>query len=42
VLRNFRFAVSATEAGIPGQVKATSTAVGQLADALASVLVTGR
>lgn len=42
VLRNFRFAVPAPEAGIPGQVKATGTAVGRLADALASILVTGR
>jgi uncharacterized protein len=42
VLRNFRFAVPAPEAGIPGQVKATSTAVGQLADGLAAVLVAGR
>jgi hypothetical protein len=42
VLRNIRVAVPAPDAGIPGQIKATSTAVGQLADRLASVLVTGR
>ena len=42
VLRNFRIVVPAPDPGIPGQVKATSTAVGQLADRLASVLVTGR
>jgi uncharacterized lipoprotein YmbA len=42
VLRNIRIVVPAPDAGIPGQVKATSTAVGQLADRLASVLVTGR
>jgi len=42
VLRNFRFAVPTIEAGIRGQVKATSTAVAQLADGLASLLVSGR
>jgi len=42
VLRNIRIVVPAPDAGIAGQVKATSTAVGQLADRLASVLVTGR
>jgi uncharacterized lipoprotein YmbA len=42
VLRNIRIVVPGPDAGIPGQVKATSTAVGQLADRLASVLVTGR
>jgi uncharacterized lipoprotein YmbA len=42
VLRNIRIVVPGADVGIPGQVKATSTAVGQLADRLASVLVTGR
>ena len=34
--------VGTPDVGIPDQIKATSTAVGQLADRLASVLVTGR
>ena len=42
MLRNIRIVVPAPNAGIPGQVKATSMAVGQLADRLASVLVTDR
>lgn len=39
LLRNFRFVVRPPEAGIPGEVNAISTAVGQLADGLAAVLV---
>ena len=39
VLRNFRFVVMPPEPGIAGEVTAISTAVGQLADGLASVLV---
>jgi uncharacterized lipoprotein YmbA len=39
VLRNFRFVVTPPEAGTPGEVNAISTAVGQHADGLASVLV---
>ena len=40
-LRNFRFVVSPPTAGIQGEVTAISTAVGQLADGLTSMLVTG-
>ena len=39
VLRNFRFVVTPPAAGIEGEVTAISTAVGQLADGLASMLV---
>jgi uncharacterized protein len=42
VLRSFRFVVAPPAPGVPGEVTAISTAVGQLADGLASVLVTGR
>jgi uncharacterized protein len=42
VLRNFRFVVTPPSADIQGEVTAISTAVGQLADGLASVLVSGR
>ena len=38
-LRNFRFVVPPREPGIQGEVSAISTAVGQLADGLASMLV---
>jgi uncharacterized lipoprotein YmbA len=41
VLRNFRFVVTPPTPDIQGEVSAISTAVGQLADGLASVLVTG-
>ena len=39
VLRNFRFVVTPPEAGVPGEVNAISTALGQLADGVASMLV---
>ena len=39
VLRNFRLVVTPPEAGVQGEVNAISTAVGQLADGLAAVLV---
>ena len=42
VLRNFRFTVPPPTPDIPGEVTAISTAVGQLADGIASVLLTGR
>ena len=42
VLRSFRFTVPPPAPGIPGEVTAISTAVGQLADGLASMLATGR
>ena len=38
LLRNFRFAVTSPAADIQGEVNAISTAVGQLADGLASML----
>ena len=41
-LRNFRFVITPPAADIQGEVNAISTAVGQLADGLASVLVTRR
>jgi len=41
-LRNFRFVVRPPAADIQGEVTAISIAVGQLADGLASILVTGR
>ena len=42
VLRSFRFAVPPPTPDTPGEVTAISTAVGQLADGLASMLRTGR
>jgi uncharacterized protein len=39
VLRNFRFSVTPDSPRIPGEVAAISTAVGQLADGLAAMLV---
>jgi len=42
VLRSFRFAVTPPASGVPGEVTAISTALGQLADGIASMLVTGR
>jgi uncharacterized protein len=39
VLRSFRFSVTPPSSGIPGEVAAISTAVGQLADGLAAMLV---
>jgi uncharacterized lipoprotein YmbA len=41
-LRNFRFVVTPPTADTQGEVTAISTAVGQLADGLASVLAAGR
>jgi hypothetical protein len=41
LLRNFRFVVTPATPDIQGEVSAISTAVGQLADGLASMLVTG-
>ena len=41
-LRNFRFVVTPPAAGVQGEVTAISMAVGQLADGIASMLVTGR
>jgi uncharacterized lipoprotein YmbA len=41
LLRNFRFVVTPPTPDIQGEVSAISTAVGQLADGLASMLVTG-
>ena len=41
-LRSFRFAVPPPAPGVPGEVTAISTAVGQLADGLASMLLAGR
>ena len=41
-LRNFRFVVTPPAPGVQGEVTAISMAVGQLADGLASMLVTGR
>jgi uncharacterized protein len=42
VLRNFRFVVTPPSADVQGEVTAISTAVGQLADGLATMLMTGR
>jgi uncharacterized protein len=42
VLRSFRLTVPPPAPGIPGEVTAISTAVGQLADGLASMLATRR
>jgi hypothetical protein len=39
VLRSFRFVVTPSAAGVQGEVTAISTALGQLADRLASMLV---
>jgi uncharacterized protein len=41
-LRSFRFTVPPPAQGVPGEVTAISTALGQLADGLASMLATGR
>ena len=41
-LRSFRFTVPPPAPGVPGEVTAISTAVGQLADGLASMLLAGR
>ena len=41
-LRNFRFVVTPPAADIQGEITAISIALGQLADGLASMLVTGR
>jgi hypothetical protein len=41
-LRNFRFVVTPPTGDTQGEVTAVSTAVGQLADGIASMLVTGR
>jgi uncharacterized protein len=41
-LRSFRFAVPPPTPGVSGQVTAISTAVGQLADGLTSMLLAGR
>jgi uncharacterized lipoprotein YmbA len=41
-LRSFRFSVPPPAPGVPGQVTAISTAVGQLADGLTSMLLAGR
>ena len=42
LLRSFRFSVPPPAPGIPGEVTAISTAVGQLADGLAAMLLAGR
>ena len=42
LLRNFRVAVPPPAPGVPGEVTAISTALGQLADGLAAMLLTGR
>jgi uncharacterized protein len=41
VLRSFRFAVMPSRPGTPGEVAAISTAVGQLADMIATMVATG-
>jgi uncharacterized lipoprotein YmbA len=41
-LRSFRIVVTPPAPGVPGEVAAISTAVGQLADELASLLTSGR
>jgi uncharacterized lipoprotein YmbA len=41
-MRTYRFSVPAPSPDVRGEVAAISTAVGQLADALAIMLVTGR
>ena len=41
-LRSFRLSVPPPAPGVPGEVTAISTAVGQLADGLASMLLAGR
>ncbi len=41
-LRNFRFVVTPPVPGVQGEVTAISMAVGQLADGISSMLVTGR
>jgi uncharacterized lipoprotein YmbA len=40
-LQSFRFTVTPQGAGVPGEIEAISTAVAQLADGLASMLVAG-
>lgn len=40
-LRNFQFSIRPTVPGVPGEVAAMSTAVGQLADGLVTMLVAG-
>ena len=42
VLRSFRFVVTPPTGDTQGEITAVSTAVGQLADGIASMLVTGR
>ncbi len=42
MLRNFRFVVTPPAPGVPGEVTAISTAVGQLADGLAVDAASGR
>jgi uncharacterized lipoprotein YmbA len=42
ILRNFRFSIPLPAPGVPGEVSAISTAVGQLADGLAATLAQGR
>jgi uncharacterized protein len=42
ITRSFRFEVPSTEGSIAGEVAATSNAVGQLADGLTMMLITGR
>jgi uncharacterized lipoprotein YmbA len=42
ILRSFRFVVTPPAPGVPGEVNAISSALGQLADGLASVLAKGR
>jgi hypothetical protein len=42
MLRNFRFVVTPPSADVQGEVTAISAAVGQLADGLATMLMTGR
>ena len=39
VLRSFRFTVTPPDPGVPGEVTAISSAVGQLADGLAAMLL---
>ena len=41
-LRNFRFVVTPPAPGVQGEVTAISMAVGQLADGISSMLITGR
>jgi hypothetical protein len=41
VLRSFRFAIRPQRPGVPAEIAAISTAVGQLADGLGSMLLAG-